>query len=42
MKISDLVEKEKLLCDPKKDIIPYTGIVEGNIKDQLLDGMLYG
>ena len=42
MKIHDLVEKDKLLCDPKNDLIPYTGRVKGNVKGELIDGMLNG
>ena len=42
MKITDLVEKDNLLCDPNKDLTPYTGKVEGNIKGELTDGMLNG
>jgi len=42
MKISDLVEKDKLLCDPTKELIPYTGKVEGHVKGELIDGMLNG
>ena len=42
MKISDLVEKDDLLCDPNKDLTPYTGKVEANIKGELIDGMLNG
>ena len=42
MEITDLVEKDDLLCDPNKDFTPYTGKVEGNIKGELIDGMLNG
>ncbi len=42
MKITDLVEKDDLLCDPNKDFVPYTGKVEGNVKGELIDGMLNG
>ena len=42
MKITDLVEKDDLLCDPNKDFAPYTGKVEGNVKGELIDGMLNG
>ena len=34
MKITDLVEKDDLLCDPNKDFAPYTGKVEGNVKGE--------
>ena len=42
MKISDLVEKNDILCDPNKGFAPYTGKVEGNIEGELIDGMLNG
>ena len=42
MKITDLVEKDDLLCDPNKDFVPYSGKVEGNVKGELIDGMLNG
>ena len=42
MKISDLVEKNNLLCDPNKSFAPYTGKVEGSVKCELIDGILNG
>ena len=42
MKITDLIEKNNLLCDPNKDFAPYTGRVKGNVKGELIDGMLNG
>jgi len=42
MKISDLIEKDGLLCDPNKDFAPHTGKVVGNVKGELIDGMLNG
>ena len=42
MKISDLIEKNNLLCDPNKNFALYTRKVEGNFKGELIDGMLNG
>ena len=42
MKIKDLVEKDGLIYDPNKDFALYTGKVEGNVKGELIDGMLHG
>ena len=40
MKITDLVEKDDLLCDPNKDFAPYTGKVEGDVKVYLRQGLI--
>ena len=40
MNISDTVEKNNLLSDPNKNLIPYTGSVQNNFKGELKEGML--
>ena len=42
MEFINLIEKNNIYCDPKNNLLPYTGKVLGKIKGQLNNGMLDG